>query len=280
MRRVVAASFALFLVAACGKNSSPASGSTPTPTAVASPTPVPAGGGPAGVWTVKGTDSRGAFTGQIEVKANGDHFDFTRVIRYDALTVEDSRELWWVFQGAFTPGADAIDATFSLKRADFVKSRDALMRTIADGPVDGGGHFTPVAGGWSGSWSGAADGTESWSALAPSGAAPIFAIDRTLLPAHDAPDATTAATLASTFASFRALPEIAIYANDPAFQAAIHGTFVDHTDFDFYQSHPTALRVVNKVIDPISLLETKMRADAFRWTLHDKAAYFDTETKD
>src|SRR4051812_48033328 len=130
MRRVVVASLALIAVAACGKNSSPGTAAaSPTPTAETSPTPPEMGGGPEGVWTVKGSDSHGAYTGQIEVKPNGDHFDFTRVIRYDVLTVEDSRELWWVFQGSLGNGATGLDTTFSLKRADFVQSRDGMTRT-------------------------------------------------------------------------------------------------------------------------------------------------------
>jgi hypothetical protein len=35
--------------------------------------------------------------------------------------------------------------------------------------------------------------------------------------------------------------------------------------------------VVNKVIDPISLQETVVRADAFKWTLQGKAAFFDAD---
>ena len=271
---------ALLLVAACGHSSSGAGGGGATPTPTGSATPAPVGGGPAGVWNVKGSDARGSFTGQIELVEAGAQYQFTRVIRYDSVTVEDSRELWWVWQGTFAKSGDALDATFALQRADFIRARGSLVRTDADKlPLGGAGHFAPVAGGWQGTWSGAGDGSEVWSALAPSGAAPIFATQRTLVDAHDPASASTKATMFSTFASYQALPDVAPYASNPAFQAAIHGFYLDRTDADFYRAHPTALRVVDKVVDDISLQETLLRANAFKWTLAGKAAYFDADTK-
>jgi hypothetical protein len=95
------------------------------------------------------------------------------------------------------------------------------------------------------------------------------------LPTHGPISADRRDALFLTFASFHALPEVQPYVNRPEFQNPVHTLVIDLTDFNFYQQRPTGLRVVNKVIDPISLQETLARADAYKWSLAGKAAFYD-----
>ena len=235
-----------------------------------------------GIWDLAGTDARGAYTGQLELRdAGGGQLTAVRIVQYTGVTVEDGRELWtaWTAKGQLT-GLSA-KLTASLLRADFVKSRSGVVRTDADRtPLDVTGEVTVSSDNrvlvhWAASGITADD---VLSKQTPNGAAPIFASARASSAAYSAPNATTLASMNTLYASFQALPSVAPYANDPGFKAGVAYLDTDLTDFDFYRAHPNALRVVDKVVDAPSLGETLARANAFRKTLADKATFFDQET--
>jgi hypothetical protein len=128
-------------------------------------------------------------------------------------------------------------------------------------------------------WKGSdADATDSMTARTDNGAKPIFSTDRVKVPVNTAPTGVAKGTADSLFQTYRDLPAVTPYVNEPEFKAGVGYAIVDKTDFDFYRAHPKALRVVNKVVDAPSLGETVARATAFGQTLADKAAYFDVET--
>lgn len=237
-----------------------------------------------GVWQIDGKDARGTYTGQLEVRKRADGSGMTdlyRIVRYTDITVEDSRELWWVWTGTGSINGDKLSTAVSLAKADFVHSRGGVTRTDADktplavpGTIDAPvgqtthAHFTV--------------GTETiddtLTNRADSGATPIFATDVTYQPVNAPPDPSTKSTLFTTFASFQALPAVMPYVNDPQFQEGVLDLQIDKTDYDFYQAHPKALRVVGKVIDAPSLGETLVRGNAYGQTLAGKAAYYGVET--
>jgi hypothetical protein len=119
--------------------------------------------------------------------------------------------------------------------------------------------------------------TETWSSPVPSGQLPIFMKQVFELPTHGPIPADRRDSLFLTFSSFHAQPEVQPYVNRLEFQNPVHTSVVDFTDFNFYQQRPRALRVVDKVIDPISLQETLARADAYKWSLAGKAAFYDQD---
>ena len=242
---------------------------------------VPLTGDLLGVWKVTGTDARGAYTGELELRDAGrGNVAVLRVVRYTGVTVEDSRELWTAWTGTAAITGATATLSVSLQRADWVKSRGGVVRTVADQtPLALTGAVSLVSGGAKVHWTGDAVAIDD--ALAgrtANGAAPIFAKAFTRTPAYAPPSASTLATMNTAYASFQALPDVKPYANDPAFKAGVAYLDVDKTDQDFYRAHPTALRVVDKVVDAPSLGETLARANAFRKTLAEKAAFFDTET--
>ncbi len=233
-----------------------------------------------GIWDVRGQDARGQYTGQVEITKDGSNFKFTRIVQYQGVTVEDQRELWWVWQGEAQGDYRKIALTASLSKLDFVIKRGSLQRDPAtDTPVAVTGTFAATGPGQLGGTFSATgiDAKETWSHRVPSGAKPIFTAERTLKDAHDPPSASTKQGLFSTFSSYQSLAPVQPYVNRPDFQAAVHGYYVDHTDFDFYQAHPNALRVVGKVIDDISLAETLLRANAYRYSLTAKAQKFQND---
>ncbi len=231
------------------------------------------------VWAVSGSDVRGDYTGQAELIPDGQAYRFIRVIDYDsAVQVENGRSLSWVWQGVGllnTNGSLAIQV--ALQRADFIKRRGSLVRTAADAqPVAVQGRFVQATGTFAGSFSGPGIAAmEIWSSPNPTGPRPIFERRVTELPTHGTLSEAERAALFLGFSSYHALPEIQPYVDLPEFKNPVHRVIIDQTDFEFYQQHPNALRVVGKVLDPISLQETLARAEAYKWTLGDKAAFYD-----
>jgi hypothetical protein len=233
-----------------------------------------------GVWQVTGKDGRGSYDGQLELRDEKGSVQVLRVVRYTGgVTVEGGRELWTAWTGTATTSGLAAKVSVSLQRADFVKSRGGVTRTAADMvPLGVSGDVVVTGATGTAHWSGGLTADDALASRAPNGATPIFVKDRSSTPANDPPDAVSAALFAVLYASFRTLPAVAPYASDPAFQAGVLYLDTDRTDRDFYQAHPDALRVVDKVVDAPSLGETLARANAYRKTLAAKAADFDAET--
>jgi hypothetical protein len=236
---------------------------------------------------VNGSDALGSYSGSVELIPAGapQAYRFIRVIDYAPwVVVEGGRSLSWVWEGAATewPGG-AVSVSVALQKADFVRSRDtaggSLVRTVEDAlPVQVTGYFEPWMGGLAGRFAGLGiSANETWSSPVPSGQLPIFMKQVFELPTHGPIPADRRDSLFRTFSSFHALPEVQPYVNRPEFQNPVHTLVVDFTDFNFYQQRQTALRVVDKVIDPISLQETLARADAYKWSLAGKAAFFDQD---
>lgn len=240
---------------------------------------------PVGVWKVRGSDTVGGFvrhyTGRVELRNVGSSLYFTRVIDYANFTVEDDRTLSWVWQGSAVWNEETrhLDIAVPLQQADFVRSRGALVRTPDDmQPLPVRGSFAVANAGFAGRFT-APDlsAEETWFAGTALGRKPIFSESIAERPLDPPLDGSIKAVLFRRFASYHALPEVQPYTGNAEFREAVHTIIEDRTDFDFYQKNPNALRVVGKVLDPISLQETLARADAYRWKLAEKAAYFDDE---
>lgn len=283
----------LLACAACGSSGSSSSSGDPNdpggPGAGGASTPSGANGSApgagdvakdlVGVWTVTGKDARGAYHGQAEVRAEGGKLTFARTVQYDGVKVEDGRDLHWAFTGAAkgdTTKELAIDVV--LENRAFIVEAGGLQRKATDAPIAVSGKVRLESGKGIATWSGTGvTGDETWTARANVGATPLVVIDRTVVAGHGAPSAVVKGGFFSTYASYHALPVVKPYLARPEFQAAVHGFIVDKTDFAFYRANKNALRVINKSVDAISLAETRVRANAYRSTLAEKARGFDDE---
>ena len=234
------------------------------------------------VWSVQGVDSRGAYTGQVELIPDGAGYRFIRTIDYDtSVKVEDNRLLSWVWQGIAVPEPNGtMNISVALKKADFIRRRGSLVRSPVDTqPTIIAGKFVPNSGVMQGKFTGPdVAATETWALPTSGGARPIFQENRRETPTHNVIPASTRDSLFAAYASYHALQEVKPFINRPEFRNPIHTAISDTTDFDFYQQNPIRLRVINKVIDPISLQETLVRADAYKWTLAGKSDFYQRAT--
>lgn len=237
---------------------------------------------PSTVWTVEGNDSRGPYTGRVELIPDTGAYRFIRVIDYaDAVTVEDGRHLSWVWQGRALPAPDgSLAISVNLKKADFIKSRGLLTRTAADAkPILVTGRFIRNQNQMQGFFSGPDfPFNESWNWPVPGVDQPIFDEKVRETPTQSVIPRMPRDLLFNQFSSYHALPEVKPYVNRREFRNPLHTAIADRTDFDFYQQNPVRLRVISKIIDPISLQETLARADAYKWSLTGKADFFEKLT--
>jgi hypothetical protein len=202
-----------------------------------------------------------------------------RVITYDSFRYEGFRvqEVW---AGDGKADADQLSATFTLKRADVFDEVDGVKRSkedyvqplviqytahLRDGSVrTGSGEITerivsgPRAGDREPPWR-----NQRW--YLPSKGDSFELIGKVA-------NATLFRLITKKYVEH---PFIAPYRDRPEFKSKFHFLISDRTDFKFLRKNPGTIRVVNKVVDPVSLTEAAVKRDAYAPTLAEKAAAFD-----
>jgi hypothetical protein len=236
-----------------------------------------------GIWTISGVDAElGSYTGTLEVREAKDGFlDAIRLVQLERFKHQDGRsvDLAWTGKAASETVRSAT-LTFPLIRADFITQVGDLVRTSAEA--------APIVVTATLQEQDNRSVTVSYTApdrpqlaihehgifVSPPGEAAIWRPQRFLQETHREPEPGLKRILFDLFKSYHALPALQPYVNDPRFQRAVHFQVIEHTDFDYYRAHPDRLRVVNKVVDAISLAETEVRANAFRASFNTKAAFY------
>lgn len=238
-----------------------------------------------GVWTIQGHDSRlGQYDGVLEIRnGGGSEPQAIRVVRYHTATHTDGRGIDTVWTGSVDSGDRTTFAVnFALDRADFISRVGNLRRTDRD--------RTPLA-----VKARVLQGdrrrleleycaredpdlriVELGVSSGVGGDQPIWRSARVVRPTvvRDAQFLITRLALHGLFQRYHRLPEVRRFAGTPAFEHAVPLLAVERTDFEFYRAHPDRVRVVNKVVDAISLAETEVRANAFRSSFSAKEAHF------
>ncbi|HEY3448705.1 MAG TPA: hypothetical protein VGK67_20270 [Myxococcales bacterium] len=242
----------------------------------ASPSPVP------GLYDVTGSEATyGAYRGQVELRpAAAGGYTVHHVQTWDTARFE-GEQVALAWEGTAT---DTLEVTVTLDRVGFVRSYQGLTRDGVDpAPVAFTASFARTA--WnqlSGTFAPQSAGAapsfqETWTWSAANGADPLWHNQRVELASHDPIPAGTKATLFTTYAQYHTLPEMAPYVGRADFQEAMHYFVRDYTDLDFYRAHPDTLRVIQRLVDPIALVEARLRNRALRQTLAEKAAVLDAE---
>lgn len=238
---------------------------------------------PPGEWQTEGHDAAlGSFTGQLEIRdLGGGNLEVIRLANLADVTHVDGRGVDTAWTGkaiASETGAPAL--TFALTRADFIPALGALTRGAADAtPLAVTGTVTIGANQALTIHYAAEDDPsfsidETASYVGPASAEPLFVSGRTVTESHPEPPGFIRDFLFQLFATYHELPAVQPWTTNAAFQRAVHTMVHEQTDLAYYRDNPDRLRVVNKIVDPISLAETEIRANAFRASFHAKAAYY------
>ena len=238
----------------------------------------------AGIYDVTGTDDRhGPYTGRVEFRPREDgRYDFTRVVRLTGLSFEGFDRIETAWEGIADLDGDRVAVTLELRRANWIKQYGDIERTADDRvPLPVTGTFTvdgdTLTGGYSSlpPW---VDADESMTYAKQGGLAPFWQNTDFFFESHREPPDWLKKSVNLLLAEYHALPFYDPYRDRDDFKRYVHYLPRFHTDFDFYRENPAALRVAQSVLDDISLKETARRADAFRYTLDEKAALFDAWT--
>ncbi len=236
-----------------------------------------------GIWSVGGEDAAlGRFEGTLELREDSSGgLEAIRVVRLLDRTSPDGRTIELAWQGRVrTKPINQSLMEFVLTRADFIPRVGSLVRTPSDRePLVVVGSlresFRRRLTTWYGSYE---DPTiainEEGTFIGSPGTEPIFTAQRFIRTTHREPPAIVKGLLFKFFSTYHALPEVALYVDNAAFKKAVHYHVVERTDFEYYRNHPDRLRIVNKIVDDISIAETEIRANAFRALFHEKARYY------
>ena len=240
-----------------------------------------------GIYDLWGTDYVGEYTGTAELRYENGVYKFIKLVDYTDASYE-AHGISSAQEGTATvDNAGTVHIAYDLDMAGFIKqygefARDPNFHNNAPIPITE--TLTPLPNGrYQGVYGTEYQGyrisfNETWMKSRGNGEQPIWRNQRVDMPTVDDPSSATldAVERFSDFdeEKYRALPEIAPYAHRDEFQKKIHFWVHDPTDYDYYQNHPQRLRVIQKVVDPISLTETLLRNDAYRWKLYEKESYF------
>lgn len=242
-----------------------------------------------GVWSFEGTHSaRGDYTGELEIRPKADgSYNVIRVVDYHTFTFKDLNvEEVWTGSGILKDGI--LTLNYDLKAADFITRYNTEKRRdedfINDIVITSNINFknnNPQSNFLDGEHASYKEEFSEKKGLNPS---PLWVDQRELLLAEGAHSikADIAKTVLMMYfnanvKNYWSDPFVQKYKNRPEFKANNYYFIFDPTDFRFYQENKNILRVVNKKLDNISLLETLSRQMAYSHTLHEKAEGFDKD---
>jgi len=232
-----------------------------------------------GIYDLAGSDPvHGAFTGQAEIRSSttAGTFDVVHLADWSDASFENFR-IAQVWQGVLTSTSAPFTLAATLRSVNYITDYDGLTRDPSDiaphllqatlqrgaaGKLDVG--FTQETSSTPLHWQ------ETWSWRSAPAIDPIWKNLRTQWAGHDPPPSDVKDTLFQTYQTYHEMPEVAPYVARPEFQAAIHYFIFDPTDFDYYQQHDDRVRVIQSVVDTISLAEASQRRLAYHLSLADK----------
>jgi len=250
-----------------------------------------------GIYNVAGNDLNGNYTGKLEVKKEGSGenqiIKFYREITYtDFSFTEDNAKVAQVLEGTITENANNLNVNFEIDKVGFIKlyGNQAREQDFNNNPpvaFTGSMNLTACD-----SYSGDLNGNaldlkyhDTWVRVADNGANPIWKNERVDLPTTADGESTTInmAGWATEYdpEEYNNHPEVAPYKDKQEFQDKIHFWTFDPTDYDFYQKeeNKNTYRVIQKVVDTISIVEARQRNRAYKYTLKEKEALFQEELK-
>ena len=247
-----------------------------------------------GIYHVTGHDYIGEYTGTIEVRLTDIGRQIIRLIDYTNYTFKNYSVSSASTGGAMLYPDRSLHLMINYNTVGFIKSAESMERDSNfqnNHPAVFNGVMMPSGPEkYSGSFSGNHRGieyrhTENWVRVADNGPHQIWQNLRHDLKTVDDSSSSMIdlALVVSEYNEndYNSMPEVQAYVDRQEFKDKIHFWVFDPTDFDYYQANENKnrLRVIQKIIDPISLYETLLRNHAYSYKLHEKEAYFNNEVQ-
>lgn len=235
-----------------------------------------------GLYSLSGSHTKhGAYSGQLEIREDNGKLQAIRIITYKNLKHENLKvqEVW---TGNAEINDDSLTVKFAIKQADYIVRLNDLRRSPEDfkTPFMVVGRYLNQNGVLTSSFQDKFANTysDTLSRKEAVGSEPLWVDQRTKflargdkIPAWLKPiiKLTTART------GFDKDPYVLSFKHREEFKKINPYIIFDPTDYNFYQDNQDLLRVVNKVIDPISLTESMSRRNSYAFTLDQKADYYE-----
>jgi hypothetical protein len=245
-----------------------------------------------GIYSFSGKDYAGTYSGKAEVRWQNGHYKLVKLKDYTELKIQNFH-ISSAVEGTAEPNLDgSITIAYDLDVVGYIKHTDGFIRQSdfnKNTPISITEILIPkdTANEYSGKYSAYYQGkyykfSESWRKIGELQIQPLWTNQRIDLPTTDNPIASSLGIITTLHpnyyeSEFHALPQIAPYTRRQEFKNGIHYWTFDPTDYNYYQQNPNRLRVIQKIIDPISIAEAKLRNSAYRYNLKAKAAFFDEQ---
>lgn len=229
----------------------------------------------------------GTYQGELELRdLGGGQISVTRIVAYDQYRFENLgvQEVW---QGIGAMDGKTLVAQFLLKKADVFIQVDSLQRSPED-------FQNPLKVSYRADFS---NGTSDISADDLSihdqistefrAAEPnsLWKNERQNIPSKGDThrflgDIAMKTVFVPALRTLAQDPFAQKYLDRPEFKSKTQYFIFDPTDFDFLRAHPDVIRVANKKLDRISLVESSLRRDAYAPNLETKSKRFDQDIAD
>ncbi len=234
-----------------------------------------------GIYDLSGQQAPyGNYTGVAEIRydAASGRYLVIHTLRFTIASFE-GLAIAQAWQGALSTMTAPLEGEVVLERARFIEQYGGVTRTEADRTPQtlrfvlsrdaGGGLSVAFREGQTPRFS------ETWTYRGPSAATPIWQNERQLIPIHEPLSEDDKELYSSLFSSFHELPDVVPYVDRPEFDAAVNHVVFDPTDFAYLRQNPLTVRVIQAILDPVSLMEATLRHRGYAFTLARKAELFD-----
>lgn len=225
-----------------------------------------------GIYSITGYHKdRGSYHGEMEIRNN----EIIKIISYDNFKFNDLniQEVW---TGKASSNGKNLVTTYNLKKADYIVRLENLVRTPEDFKTPQILSSTYMV--YPNILITKGDYSEELKFNRINGEKPLWQNQRTNLLARG--DKIPAwlkpfIKISTSRSGFDKDPYVQSFKNRQEFKEINPYIVFDPTDYDFYQKNPQSLRVVNKVLDPISMTESISRRNAYAFSLADKAEIYE-----
>lgn len=238
------------------------------------------------IYEIRGEHAKwGSYKGKLEVRTlKNKEVRATRIVSFDKLVFEGLSPVQqvWTADGQLDNGV--LNLHVELKQADFLSQVDGVCRSSGQFKKAHVFHYLAGGTGREIRFSDPFACSEKLSFHLPAGKEPLWKDERKLLPARGECFQTISRLANASFflpaiLRYRLDEQLAAYRGRAEFRSRSHYFVQDSTDYQFYKENPQALRVCNKVLDYIALVEASFRQDAYSHSLRSKMLAFEAEMK-